>query len=89
MSEPMVFVDCKNDLIQIYTQFNSPTGLILRIMDLAGRQVYEGEKNVDAGNNAVLINQFNKSLIDNNLYVISIRSKDGTFNFSTKVIMKR
>ena len=89
MNEPVVFVDCKNDLIQVYTRFESPTRLIVKIMDLTGRQVYEGEKSVNAGNNVVFINQFNKSLIDKKLYVISIRSKDGAFNFSTKAIMAR
>lgn len=89
MNKPVVFVDCKNDVIQVYAQFESSTELIVSIMDLTGRQVYKGVKNVDAGNSAVVINQFNKTLIDNQLYLISIRSKDGTFDFSTKSIMKR
>lgn len=89
VNKPVVFVDCKNDMIQVYAQFESPAELIVSIMDLTGRQVYKGVKNVDAGNSAVVINQFNKTLIDNQLYLISIRSKDGTFDFSTKAIMKR
>lgn len=86
-NKPVVFVDCKNDMIQVNASFESPTELVVSIMDLTGRQVYKGEKNVEAGNNTVFINQFNKKLVANQFYLISICSKDGTFSVSTKAIM--
>lgn len=69
--------------------FEASTELTVRIMDLAGRQVYEGKKQVDSGNNVVTISQFNSALNANQFYVISIRSADGKVNCSAKAIMSK
>lgn len=69
--------------------FESSTELIIRIMDLTGRQVYEGKKQVNGGSNVVSISQFNSALNINQFYVVSIRSVDGKVNCSTKAIMSK
>lgn len=45
--KPEVMVDCKNDMILLDYPFKSPTELIVRILDLSGKQVYEGRRQVD------------------------------------------
>ena len=89
MDRPEVMVDCKNDIILLDYPFKSSTELIVRIMDLTGRQVYEGKKQVDGNNNVVTISQFNSVLNANQFYVISIRSADGKVNCSAKAIMSK
>lgn len=41
-------IDCKNDMILLDYPFESSTELIIRIMDLTGRQVYEGKNRLMA-----------------------------------------
>lgn len=82
-------IDCKNDMILLDYPFESSTELIIRIMDLTGRQVYEGKKQVNGGSNVVSISQFNSALNINQFYVVSIRSVDGKVNCSTKAIMSK
>ena len=86
---PEVMIDCKNDMILLDYPFESSTELIIRIMDLTGRQVYEGKKQVNGGSNVVSISQFNSALNINQFYVVSIRSVDGKVNCSTKAIMSK
>lgn len=86
---PEVMIDCKNDIILLDYPFESSTELIIRIMDLTGRQVYEGKKQVNGGSNVVSISQFNSALNVNQFYVVSIRSADGKVNCSTKAIMSK
>lgn len=88
-SQLSVLVDCKNDIIQVNAAFEFPTELIIKIVDVAGRQVYEGRKKVIAGTNSISINQFNRMLNVNQFYIISIKSADGRFNYSTKSVMER
>ena len=87
--KPEVMVDCKNDMILLDYPFKSPTELIVRILDLSGKQVYEGRRQVDGSNNVITISQFNNALHANQFYVISIRSADGKVNCSTKAIMSK
>lgn len=87
--KPEVMVDCKNDIILLDYPFKSPTELIVRILDLSGKQVYEGRRQVDGSNNVITISQFNNALHANQFYVISIRSTDGKVNCSTKAIMSK
>lgn len=87
--KPEVMVDCKNDMILLDYPFKSPTELIVRILDLSGKQVYEGRRQVDGSNNVITISQFNNALHANQFYVISIRSTDGKVNCSTKAIMSK
>lgn len=89
LNRPEVMVDCKNDIMLLDYPFEASTELTVRIMDLAGRQVYEGKKQVDSGNNVVTISQFNSALNANQFYVISIRSADGKVNCSAKAIMSK
>lgn len=89
LGRPEVMVDCKNDIILLDYPFKSPTELIVRIMDLSGKQVYEGRRQVDGSNNVITISQFNSALNANQFYVISIRSTDGKVNCSTKAIMSK
>ena len=87
LNQPVILADCKNDQIKISYDFEKPTELLIRITDVAGKQVYEGRKNVTVGNNVVLITQFNAVLRANQFYVISVTSTDGQFNHSVKAIM--
>lgn len=87
--KPEVMVDCKNDMILLDYPFKSPTELIVRILDLSGKQVYEGRRQVDGSNNVITISQFNNALHANQFYVISIRSADGKVYCSTKAIMSK
>lgn len=87
--KPEVMVDCKNDIILLDYPFKSPTELIVRILDLSGKQVYEGRRQVDGSNNVITISQFNNALHANQFYVISIRSADGKVNCSAKAIMSK
>lgn len=89
LDKPEVMVDCKNDIMLLDYPFESSTELTVKIMDLAGRQVYEGKRLVDGGNSVVSISQFNSALNANQFYVISIRSADGKVNCSTKAIMSK
>lgn len=89
MDRPEVMADCKNDIILLDYPFKSSTKLLVRIMDLAGKLVYEGKKNADSGNNVITISQFNSALNANQFYVISIRSTDGKVNCSVKAIMSK
>ncbi|MBD9093643.1 MAG: hypothetical protein EGQ20_14100 [Bacteroides oleiciplenus] len=89
MDRPEVMVDCKNDIILLDYPFKSSTELVVRIMDLTGRQVYEGRQQVDGGNNVVTISNFNSTLNASQFYVISIRSTDGKVNCSAKAIMSK
>lgn len=89
MDRPEVMVDCKNDIILLDYPFKSSTELIVRIMDLAGRQVYESRQQVDGNNNVVTISHFNSALSANQFYVVSIRSTDGKVNCSAKAIMSK
>lgn len=89
LDRPEIMVDCKNDIILLDYPFKSPTELVVRIMDLTGRLVYEGKRNVDGNNNVVTISQFNSALHANQFYVICIRSADGKVNCSTKAIMSK
>jgi len=87
--KPEVMVDCKNDIILLDYPFKSSTELIVRIMDLSGKQVYEGRRQVNSSNNVVTISQFNSALNANQFYVIFIRSTDGKVNCSAKAIMSK
>ena len=87
--KPEVMVDCKNDIILLDYPFNTATELVVRIMDLTGRLVYEGKKNADGSNNVITITQFNSALNANQFYVVSIRSIDGKINCSVKTIMSK
>jgi len=89
LDRPEVMVDCKNDIILLDYPFKSSTELTVRIMDLTGRQVYEGKRQVDGNNNVVVISQFNSALHASQFYVISIRSADGKVNCSAKAIMSK
>lgn len=89
MDRPEVMADCKNDIILLDYPFKSSTKLLVRIMDLAGKLVYEGKRNADSGNNVITISQFNSALNANQFYVISIRSTDGKVNCSVKAIMSK
>lgn len=89
LDRPEVMIDCKNDIILLDYPFESSTELIIRIMDLTGRQVYKGKKQVNGGSTVVSISQFNSALHANQFYVISIRSTDGKVNCSTKAIMSK
>lgn len=87
LGKPEVMVDCKNDIILLDYPFKVSAELIVKIMDLTGRLVYEGKRTVDGGNNVVSISQFNSALNANQFYVISIRSTDGKVNCSVKTVM--
>lgn len=89
LDKPEVMVDCKNDIILLDYPFDNATELVVRIMDLTGRLVYEGKRNVDGGNNVITISQFNSALNANQFYVVSIRSIDGKVNCSVKTIMSK
>lgn len=89
LDRPEVMVDCKNDIILLDYPFKQSTELTVKIVDLMGRQVYEGKRQVGGGNNVVSISQFNNALHANQFYVISIRSADGKVNCSTKAIMNK
>lgn len=89
LDKPKVMVDCKNDIILLDYSFETSTELTVRIVDLAGRQVYESRQQVDGGNNVVTISKFNSALNANQFYVISIRSTDGKVNCSAKAIMSK
>lgn len=89
LEEPKVMVDCKNDIILLDYPFKTPTELIVKIVDLAGRQVYEGRRQVDGNSNVVPISQFNSALNANQFYVISIQSTDGNVKCSAKAIMSK
>ena len=82
-------VDCKNDIILLDYPFKSSTELIVRIIDLTGRQVYEGKKQVNGSNNVITISHFNSALNANQFYVVSIHSTDGKVNCSAKAIMSK
>lgn len=88
-NRPEVMVDCKNDIILLDYPFETATELVVRIMDLTGRLVYEGKRNADGGNNVITISQFNSALNVNQFYVVSIRSIDGKVNCSVKTIMSK
>lgn len=87
LDRPEIMVDCKNDIILLDYPFKSSTELVMRIMDLTGKQVYEGRKQVDGGSNVITISQFNSALNANQFYVISIYSVDGKVNCSVKAVM--
>mgnify|MGYP002532116810 CR=1 FL=1 len=89
LNKPEVMVDCKNDIILLDYPFETSTELVVRIMDLAGRQIYEGKRQVDKGSNVITISQFNSALNANQFYIISIRSTDGKVNCSVKAIMSK
>ena len=77
LDKPKVMVDCKNDIILLDYSFETSTELTVRIVDLAGRQVYESRQQVDGGNNVVTISKFNSALNANQFDAISIRPRDG------------
>lgn len=87
LEKPIVAVDCKNDMILVEYPFTTSTELIVQIVDLTGRKVFEGKKRVETGSGMASITQFNNTLSINQLYVISIRSTDGKIRFTTKAIM--
>lgn len=89
LDRPEIMVDCKNDIILLDYPFKVSTELTIKIMDMTGRQVYEGKRQVDSGNNVVSINQFNDKLSVNQFYVILIYSADGKLNCSVKAIMSK
>lgn len=89
VDRPEVMVDCKNDIILLDYPFKSSTELIVRIIDLTGRQVYEGKKQVNGSNNVITISHFNSALNANQFYVVSIHSTDGKVNCSAKAIMSK
>lgn len=89
LDRPEVMVDCKNDIILLDYPFKSSTELVVRIMDLTGKKVYEGRRQVDGSNNVITISQFNSTLNANQFYVVSIRSIDGKVNCSVKAIMSK
>ncbi|MEQ3235655.1 RICIN domain-containing protein [Bacteroides cellulosilyticus] len=89
LNRPEVMVDCKNDIILLDYPFETATELIVKIMDLTGRLMYEGKRNADGGNNVITISQFNSALNANQLYVVTIRSIDGKVNCSVKTIMSK
>lgn len=87
LEKPIVAVDCKNDMILVEYPFTTSTELIVQIVDLTGRKVFEGKKRVETGSGMASITQFNNTLSANQFYVISIRSTDGKIRFTTKAIM--
>lgn len=89
LGRPEVMVDCKNDIILLDYPFKSSTELVVRIVDVTGKQVYEGKRQLDGSNNVIAISQFNSALNANQFYVISIRSADGKVNCTAKAIMSK
>lgn len=43
LDRPEIMVDCKNDIILLDYPFKVSTELTIKIMDMTGRQVYEGK----------------------------------------------
>lgn len=87
LEKPIVVVDCKNDIILVEYPFATSTELIVQIVDLTGRKVFDEKKRVEAGSGIASITQFDNTLSANQFYVISIRSTDGKIRFTTKAIM--
>ena len=87
LEKPIVVVDCKNDIILVEYPFATSTELIVQIVDLTGRKVFDEKKRVEAGSGIASITQFDNTLSVNQFYVISIRSTDGKIRFTTKAIM--
>lgn len=89
LDRPEIMVDCKNDIILMDYPFKASTELTIKIIDMTGRQVYEGKRQVDSGSNVVSITQFNDRLSVNQFYVILIYSADRKLNCSVKAIMSK
>ena len=73
LEKPIVVVDCKNDIILVEYPFATSTELIVQIVDLTGRKVFDEKKRVEAGSGIASITQFDNTLSANQFYVISIR----------------